>query len=423
MEINYKKRIMDKILKEALEEKGAVLLQGPKWCGKTTTAKQVAGSVVEMQNPNQSEQNIKAAINTPSFFLKGDTPRLIDEWQIVPSLWDAIRYEVDVRGQFGQFILTGSSVPTKRGNDGHSGIGRIKKVTMRTMSLYESGESAGIVSLKTLFENPTSIAGNSAVDIYQLAFLIVRGGWPLAVGKPERVSLAQARDFYEAIVDNDIQRLDENRRDKQRLRMLMRSLARNTASPAKITTIKDDINAHEGRPIDEDTIRDYLNALDKLFVTEDLLAWSPKLRSKSVLRQSPKRHFVDPSIATAALGASPEDLLNDLNTFGFLFESLCIRDLRIYADAIDGSVFQYRDSSNREIDAIIHLRNGDWGAVEIKLGQEEIEKAAANLLQMAARVDGSKSKKPSFLMIITGTQYAYRRPDGVFIVPIGALKD
>lgn len=421
----YRKRIADTILSRKMEGKGAVLIEGPKWCGKTTTAEQIAASILYMDDPEKKEQNIAMSELSPKRLLKGDTPRLIDEWQIAPKLWDAIRFEVDHRGELGQFVLTGSAVPPDTREITHSGTGRFSWLVMRPMSLYESGESRGEVSLKSLFDQPDEIEGESNLDIEQLAFLVCRGGWPQSVGMREEIALDQATDYYDAVVHSDINRADGVQKNPERVKRLMRSYARNQGSQVPNTVIAHDIAINDASTINEETVASYLHALRKIFVIEDMPAWNPNLRSKTAIRSSDTRYYVDPSIAAAALGIGPQDLLSDLKTFGFLFETLCVRDLRIFTDALNGDVYHYRDKDELECDAVIHLRNGSYGLVEIKLGGDKlIEEGAANLKVLRDKIDTDKMKAPSFLMVLVGVgDYAYRRPDGVYVVPIGCLKD
>ena len=420
----YKARIVDDILKDKLEAKGAVVIEGPKWCGKTTTALQVAGSVIRMDEPSKREANIQMSEIAPERLLQGKTPRLIDEWQIAPKLWDATRYEVDTRGEEGQFILTGSAVPVESKEIMHSGTGRFTWLTMRPMSLYESGESSGDVSMEKLFQQPEKITGVNALTIEQIAFAICRGGWPHAIGMREKAALSQAVDYYDAVVRSDINRADGISKNPERVKLLMRSLARNQGAQVANTMIRDDIRANDTDSLSEDTVASYINALKKIFVIEDMPAWNPNLRSKTAIRTSDTRYYIDSSIAVAALGIGPEDLLNDLTTLGLLFETLCVRDLRVYAEYIGGTVLHYRDKSGLECDTVIHLRNGKYGLAEIKLGgQRLIEEGASNLKVLAEKIDTTKMPAPSFMMIVAGTgDFAYRRPDGVFVVPIGCLK-
>ena len=423
MENKYLKRIADRVLQERLAASGSVLIEGPKWCGKTRTALENSKSHLFMQDPDKAISYLKAADTKPSLLLKGDTPRLLDEWQTAPVLWDAVRFMVDQRGKSGQFILTGSAVP-KDNVVQHTGTGRISRLLMRPMSLYESMESNGSVSLKALFDGETEIDNFSTLTIEQIAFAIVRGGWPASIGESEKIALRHAIDYVEAIINADVSRVDGIEKNPVRVRALLRSLSRNISTLATIRTIHDDIAMGDAdESISEKTISQYLGALDRIFVTENLPAWNPALRSKTAIRTSPKRQFVDPSIAAAVMRLTPSRLLEDFNYFGFLFESLCDRDLRIYAEAIDGQVFHYRDGSGLEADAVIALNDGRWAAVEVKLGSKEIEDAAVHLLELKNKVNTEKMREPSFLMILTGTEIAYRREDGVYVVPLGCLKD
>jgi len=421
MERKYLSRIADKLLDTALQASGAVLIEGPKWCGKTRTAKEMAQSSLFMQDPDYTTAYLKAADAKPSLLLRGETPRLIDEWQLAPVLWDAVRFAVDERGVPGQFILTGSAVPMDNAMR-HTGTGRISRMMMRPMSLYESLESSGDISLKVLFDENSDVAGVSTLTIERLAFALARGGWPAFVGENDNIALRRVYDYVDAVINIDVSRVDEVEKNPARVRALMRSLARNISTVANLATLRNDIGGNEAAVSDK-TIASYLNALRRIFVIEDLPAWSPALRSKTAIRTSAKRHFIDPSIATAALRATPDRLLGDFSTFGFLFESLCIRDLRVYAQALDGEVFHYRDKSGLEADAIVHLKDGRWGAVEVKMGAREIEDAAKNLKALRDKIDLDKMREPSFLMVLTATDFAYRREDGVQIVPIGCLRD
>ena len=423
----YKKRIADQILADKLEAMGAVLVEGPKYCGKTTLASQQAKSILFMADPDTKAQNLAMAETNIKRLLQGETPRLIDEWQLAPKFWDAVRNEVDMRDEDGQFMLTGSAVPPKRDEIFHSGTGRIAWLKLRTMSLWESGDSTGEVSLASLFKNSDFVDGRRMIDIDQLAFLTCRGGWPKAtLKKSKKAALLQAKEYYEAVCRSDISRVDDVERDSELTKRLLRSYARNQGSQASAGTILADIMAHESELLSENTIYSYIKALKKIFVIEDSLAWNPNLRSKAAIRTSDTKYFTDPSIATAALGLGPDDLINDLNTFGLFFETLCVRDLRVYADALNGTVYHYRDKSNLECDAVVHLENGSYGLIEIKLGGSSlVDEGAANLKTLADKLDTTKMKKPSFLMVLTGVgDYAYKRPgDGVLVVPIGCLKD
>lgn len=422
---NYRNRIADDILKRKLEGKGAVVIEGPKWCGKTTTAEQIAKSVLYMDDPSNKAQNITISETNPKQLLRGETPRLIDEWQIAPKLWDTIRFEVDHRGELGQFVLTGSAVPADTHEITHSGTGRFTWLMMRPMSLYESGESNGTVSLKEMFEGKDEIEGYADLTFERLAFVICRGGWPQAIDMRDEIALDQAIDYYTAVVHSDINRADNIEKNPERVKRLMRSYARNQGSQVPNTVLVQDVKSNDETSINEETVATYLKALRKIFVIEDMPAWNPNLRSKTAIRSSDTRYYIDPSIAVAALGLGPDDLVNDLHTFGFLFETLCIRDLRIYADSLGGEVYHYRDKDGQECDAVIHLRNGKYGLIEIKLGGDTlIEEGARNLKAMEAKIDTDKMNSPSFLMVLTGVgNYAYRRKDGVFVVPIGSLKN
>ncbi len=421
----YRKRIADEILIRKLEGKGAVVIEGPKWCGKTTTAEQFASSVLYMDDPLNKDQNISMSDINPKRLLSGPTPRLIDEWQIAPKLWDAIRFEVDHRSELGQFILTGSAVPPDTKEITHSGAGRFTRLTMRPMSLYESGDSTGEVSLRNIFDGKLDVDGQSTLDIERLAFLVARGGWPLSVDMKDSIALEQAFDYFDAVVHFDINRVDNVQKNPEKLKRLMRSYARNQGGQIPNTQIALDILANDECPINEETVSSYINALKKIFVIEDMPAWNPNLRSKSAIRSSDTRYFIDPSIACAALGIGPNDLIYDLKTLGFLFETLCVRDLRIYADSLNGEVYHYRDKSGQEVDAVIHLRNGKYGLIEIKLGGDNlIEEGVKSLMAMERKIDTDRMNPPSFLMILTGVgDYAYKRKDGVLIVPIGTLKN
>ena len=422
MEMEYKHRIADGILEKKLRSKGAVLIEGPKWCGKTTTAEQQARSILYMDNPASFESNLQMAEIDPGILLEGDTPRLIDEWQLAPKLWDTMRFEVDHRHQVGQFILTGSAVPSDEESMKHSGTGRFSWLTMRPMSLYESGESNGKVSLSHLFESRENIVATNNLRIDDIAFLICRGGWPFACSLQGDAALAQAFDYVDAVIKKDVSRVDGTNRNITTTRLLMRSYARNQGSQATIGTIVADMMTNDENEIGIKTAGSYLDALRKIFVIEDSEAWNPNLRSKTAIRTANTRYFIDPSIGTAVLGLGPKDLINDLNTMGLFFETLCVRDLRIFAD---GQVFHYRDKSGLECDAVIHLRNGRYGLVEIKLGGDRlINEGASNLLALVDKINTDKMKEPSFLMVLTGTgDFAYRRKDGVYVVPIGCLKD
>ena len=433
----YKNRVADRLLAEKLEAFGAVLIEGPKYCGKTTLASQQAGSILSMADTDTLGQNLALARTNISRLLAGAPPRLIDEWQIAPQFWDAVRNEVDKRNEDGQFMLTGSAVPPKPKKDEngniieeenihHTGTGRISRLRLRTMSLWESEDSTGDVSLEELFINPDTVDGVSDIDLDRLAYLTCRGGWPKAVlKKSEKAALAQAFDYYDSVVSNDIKRVDDIDRDEELTKRIMRSYARNQGTQATVGTILADIKSNGDERMSDSTVYSYIKALKEIFVIEDSIAWNPNLRSKTAIRTSDTRYFIDPSIATAALGMGPKDLINDMETFGFIFETLAIRDLRVYADALDGKVYHYRDKNNLECDAVIHLRNGSYGLVEVKIGgTEPIREGAESLKTLSSKIDSTRMKTPSFMMVLTGIgKFAYKRPeDGVLVVPIGCLK-
>lgn len=421
----YKKRIVDTLLNRKLEGIGAVLIEGPKWCGKTTCAEQKAKSIVYMSDPKKSSMYMQLAKMSPQTLLEGESPKLIDEWQLAPSLWDTIRFEVDHRDGEGFFILTGSAVPAKTDDIWHTGTGRFARIKMRPMSLWESEDSTGIISLGALFNGSAQTAITDEKSLEDMAFLVCRGGWPKATMQKKDVALERVFDYYDAVVNADISRVDNVERDAERTKRLMRSYARFQGSQTSISKIKDDVKANDAMTVNDDTIGSYIKALEKIFVIEDMPAWNPNLRSKTAIRTSDTRYFVDPSIAVAALGLGPKDLINDLNTFGLLFETMCVRDLRVYADALGGTVYHYRDKNGLECDAVVHLRNGSYGLIEIKLGGDSlIEDGASTLKELAGKIDTTKMKTPSFLMVMTGLgDYAYQRDDGVWVVPAGSLKD
>lgn len=423
----YRHRIMDSLLAKKLQAKGAVLIEGPKWCGKTTTAEEIAASKVLLAKTDAKEQFKRLLEIDSDAALSGEAPMLIDEWQTVPKLWDAVRYTVDHRRKMGQFILTGSAVPDKDAEKEreHSGTGRFAWLTMRPMTLSESGESNGSVSLADLFTAPGKLLERNSLKLQDIAFLICRGGWPMAVGLPEEAALEQAFDYYDAVTKEDVTRVDGVKRASERVRRLMRAYARHQGTQASIATLREDLKNNDTATLDDDTIVSYLEALRKIFVVEDMPAWNPNIRSKTAIRTADTRYFVDPSIATAALGMGPADLVNDLNTMGFFFETMCVRDLRVYAEALNGKVYHYRDKSGLECDAVVHLRNGQYGLIEIKLGgQSLIDDGVRTLNSLAAQVDTSRMKAPAFKMVLTATgEYAYRRSeDGIYIVPVGCLK-
>lgn len=420
----YKKRIADSMLSRKLAGKGAVLIEGPKWCGKTTTACQIANSMLDLGDSEILKECQSMMEISSKKLLEGVTPRLIDEWQTIPALWDTVRNTVDKRGLPSQFILTGSSVLPEADETIHSGTGRIGRIRMRPMSLYESGESNGTISLQELFDGHKIDVQSNDLDIDDIAFLTCRGGWPAATLLEGDVALDQAIDYVDSVADRDIQRVDKVRRDPQRVRRLMRSFARNIAQQVSLSTYKADMKSNDSDTLDEDTVADYIKALKRLFVVEDLEAWNPNLRSKVAIRTSDTRYYVDPSIATASLGIGPKDLINDLETFGLIFESMAVRDLRVYADALDGRLYHYRDSSGLECDTVLHRRNGTYALIEVKLGgKTKIEEGAASLKALATKIDTTRMSAPSVMMVLTAVgKYAYQRKDGVYVVPIGCLK-
>lgn len=427
---NYKKRIADRLLKEKLGYMGAVLIKGAKWCGKTTTAEQVAGSVLYVDEPSRKGQNQSLAKLNPNLLLEGKTPRLLDEWQVAPELWDAVRFEVDHRDNgVGQFILTGSAAPLNSNDKekiSHSGTGRIAWLIMRPMTLYESGESNGTVSIKDdLFTNNSSFAAINSLELEDIARLMCRGGWPGACIINSDKALKIADEYITAVTNIDISRVDNVKRSPEFTKRLMRSYARHQSTQASIATIYADIVSHDNESLSEETITSYINALKQLYVIEDVQAWNPNLRSKTAIRTSDTRYYTDPSLATASLGVGSKDLINDLKTMGLIFETLVIRDLRVYAEANDGQLYHYRDKSGLECDAVIYLRNGTYGLIEIKLGGEEsIKEGSETLKRLSEKIDTDRMNAPSFLAVVTGVgNYAYRREDGIFVVPIGCLKD
>lgn len=423
----YRPRILDQMLVQKLNNKGAVLIEGPKWCGKTTTASEFSKTEVKLANPI-TRDNFKSLLEIDlETALGGATPVLFDEWQTVPKLWDAVRYEVDVRRKFGQFILTGSAVPNTEAQKEieHSGTGRFAWLKMRPMTILESGDAKGGVSLKTLFEVSGKVLVQNELSLTDIAFLICRGGWPMAVDMAKEAALEQAFDYYDAITKEDITRVDGVKRASVRIERLMRAYARNQGCQISIEKLRIDLKENESSDMDDKSIASYIDALKKIFVIEDMEAWNPNLRSKTAVRSSDTRYFIDPSIATASLGIGPNDLIQDLKTMGFLFETLCIRDLRVYAEALNGKVYHYRDKSGLECDAVIHLRNGQYGLIEVKIGGESLIKHGIDTLNaLANKIDTDKMKAPAFKMVITAVgDYAYRRPeDGIYVVPIGCLQ-
>ena len=421
----YKQRIADRILERKVLGKGAVLIEGPKWCGKTTTAKQLAKSVLDLGDSAVLKQSSGLIEISPKTLLEGDTPRLIDEWQALPPIWDSIRSEVDKRGEPSQFILTGSSVLPEADETVHSGTGRFATIKMRPMSLYESGESSGVISLSDLFDGKPIEVQQNVLEVEDIAYLTCRGGWPWATIIPKEVALDQAFDYVDSVIQRDIQRVDKVKRNAERAKLLLRSYARNISQQVSYSTIRKDMLSNDASTLDEDTVADYIKAFKKLFVIEDLAAWNPNIRSKAAIRTSDTRHFVDPSIGTAILGLGPKDLINDLKSFGFFFEDLVVRDLRVYAEALDGELYHYRDSNGLECDTVLHRRNGSYALMEVKLGGEQnIEDGAKSMLSLAGNIDTDKMPAPSFMAVIVGVgKYAYLRKDGVYVIPVGCLRD
>lgn len=425
--MKYKQRIVDILLVNKLRGIGAVMIEGAKWCGKTTTAEQLAKSVLYLDNPKDRSSNLQMAQINPSMLLMGETPRLIDEWQLAPELWDAVRFEVDHRDKDGQFILTGSVTPMSDEDEQkihHSGAGRITRLRMRPMTLWESGDSNGQVSLGDIFANKNNVVGVCDKELSDIAWLICRGGWPRAINQDKKTALGRAFDYFDTVVHVDIKQSDRIERNPERVKLLMRSYARNQGTPVSLMALCADMKANDSDTLDDRTVYSYLNALKSIFVVEDCKAWNPNIRSKAAIRTSDTRYFTDPSIAVASMGVGPDDLLSDLNTMGLFFETLCMRDLRVYAQALDGDVYHYRDSDGLECDAVVHLRNGAYGLIEIKLGGENaIEEGARTLLKLGKKLDTDKMKSPSFFMVLTAVgSYAYQREDGVYVVPIGCLK-
>ncbi len=421
---SYRSRIVDSTLSRKLRGKGAILIEGPKWCGKTTTAEQYSNSILSVDDPVTIDANIAMSEIDPEKLLQGEQPRLLDEWQVAPKLWDAVRHHVDHHKGRGQFILTGSSVPADVTKTVHSGTGRFGWILMRPMTLFESGDSTGDVSLNDLF-NSSQVSGGSDIDLDRLAFLICRGGWPESIDVDEDVALDQAFDYIDAVINVDMSRVDDKKRDPQKVRALLRSYARNQGSQIPQSSISADVSSNDTTDVSETTVSEYLQALRKLHVVEDMNAWNPNLRSKTAVRTSSTRYFVDPSLAVASLRIGPQDLIRDIKTMGFFFEALVVRDLRVYAESLDGDVYHYRDNLDNECDAVVHLRDGRYALIEIKLGGETlIEGGAETLKKVLRRIDTSKMGEPSFMAIVTGTErYAYRRKDGIWVVPIGSLKN
>ena len=417
----YLPRIVDDIVENKLSYMGALLIEGCKWCGKSTTAKNHANSVLEFQNPDKKNDYDKIKNTKPSLFLEGEKPRLFDEWQMYPVVWDSIRMDVDKTGLFGQYILTGSAKPVE-GSTMHSGTGRFTRLLMRPMSLYESNDSDGKVSLNDIIKG-NDIAASNEMTLEDIASVIVRGGWPAALLIDNDNKYNVSKDYVESLVKEDVRTVDGIERNPLKMKALLKSLARNVSTPVSKSTIIEDIKNEFLDEVSRPTLDDYLNVLEKLFVVENVNATNLNIRSTVPLRTTPKLELVDTSIATACLGLTKEDLIRDLNYFGFLFENLCIRDLRIYSQKLGGEIFYYRDKNDFEVDVILKLQNGQWGAIEIKLGSGYIEDAACNLLKFKEKVDVDKHGEPSFLMVLSGSNYSYKREDGVYVVSIGSLRD
>lgn len=421
---NYKPRIIDKQVEEYLQTFGAICIEGPKWCGKTWTSSYHANSKFFLADPSGNFQNRKLAEIDPNTVLEGAAPRLIDEWQEYPPLWDAVRYKVDQSAQKGQFILTGSATPNHKGIL-HSGAGRIAKLRMRTMSLYESGDSSGQISLEALCNGTLTPAMTGEVDLKNLINLIIRGGWPGSLGLPLKQVALLPQQYLQAVIDDDVYRIDDVKRNTQKMRLLLMSLARNESTTATNTLLKSNIKEKDGQDIDANTVTAYLDIFKRLFLTDNQPPFAPNVRSSVRVKQAEKRHLADPSLACALLKLTPAALLNDLETLGFMFEALCERDLRIYAESFGANLYHYQDYKNREIDAVIELPDGNWCAFEIKLGANQIDQAAANLLKIKREFEeDKKSVTPSILCVLCGlSNAAYKREDGVFVVPITALKN
>lgn len=420
-ERKYYSRLLDEKIQLYIENFGALLLEGPKWCGKTTTACRHAKSILKMQDPRQVKNYLLIADSSPDLLLQGEKPRLIDEWQVAPKLWDSVRVAVDESGEMGQFILTGSATPLSESTL-HSGTGRIARLVMRPMSLFESLDSSGSVSLSSLFQGIKISSCKSQLTIQDISYLVCRGGWPQSIGKNAKSALLIADQYVKAVCDTDISQLDSTLKDPTRVRMFLRSYARNIQTLTKNTVLLEDMKSNDVA-LTEPTFYNYYNALRRLFVIEETPAWAPNIRSKTAIRTSNKKGLVDPSLAVAILSQSPESLLKDFELFGFLFEAMCIRDLRIYASQMDGEVFHYRDDYGLECDAVIRLKNGEYSLIEIKLGGRSEELAASNLLKLEALLISKGHQKPNFKMILTGGEYTYKRNDGIDVVPIGCLRD
>jgi hypothetical protein len=424
MTTEYLPRVVDAELERRLKSVGAVVIEGAKWCGKSTTAHNHSNSQVFMDDPKRQAQFKLLATESPDLILNGETPRMIDEWQIAPEIWDAVRYTVDHRPGMGQFILTGSAKPADRSQINHSGIGRFSWLRMRPMSLLESGDSSGKISLSNLFSGERSnVFCEAGATLQDIAFLACRGGWPSALSLEREYALAPAINYYDAVVNVDIREIDGMRRSVERAKRLMRSYARMQGTQASIRQIVEDMNGGDKDVMEDKTVLNYIEALQSMFVIEDMAAWNPNLKSRTAIRTSDTRYFVDPSIATAALGIGPGDLINDLKCFGLIFETMCVRDLRVYSQILRGEVYHYRDKNGLECDAVVHLPNGDYGLIEIKLGgAEQIESGAKTLKRLAGKIDTDRMKSPSFMMVLTAVgSFSYRRDDGIIVAPITTL--
>lgn len=421
---NYMPRIIDSKIEEYLKTFGAVCVEGPKWCGKTWTSSYHSKSEIFIGDPAGNFQNRKLAEMSPALVLSGEKPRLIDEWQEVPPIWDAVRYHVDQSPQKGQFILTGSATPNHKGIL-HSGAGRIAKLRMRTMSLYESRDSSGVVSLEKLCHGELNPVMTGEVDLKKLIDLIVRGGWPGSINVPTEQAALLPAEYLNAVVDDDVYRIDGVKRNTTKMRLLLRSLARNESTTVTNKTLKNDIKEVDDEDIDVETVKEYLDIFERLFITDNQPPFSTGVRSSVRVKQAMKRHFSDPSLACSLLKVTPTSLLGDLETLGFLFEALCERDLKIYADSFGGTLYHYQDYQGREIDAVVELPDSQWCAFEIKLGANQIDTAAQNLLDIKKSFENDpKGKPPAVLCVLCGmANAAYQRPDGVFVVPITALKN
>lgn len=419
----YKPRIIDKKIEEYLSVFGAICIEGPKWCGKTWTSSFHCNSEIFIGDPSGNFQNRRLAEMSPALVLEGETPRLIDEWQEVPPLWDAVRYKVDQSGEKGQFILIGSATPNHKGIL-HSGAGRIARLRMRPMSLYESGDSTGRISLDELCHDEMKPAMTGEVDLRKIIEYIIRGGWPgnLSVSVDKAALLAE--EYLNAVIDDDVYRIDGIKRDYSKMRLLLRSLARNESTTVTNKTLKNDIREKDNEDIDVETVAVYLDIFKRLFITDNQLPFAPSIRSSVRIKQAEKRHFSDPSLAAAILKVTPDKLLNDLETLGFLFEALCERDLKIYAESFGAGLYHYQDYNNNEIDAVVELKDGNWCAFEIKLGANRIDSAAENLIKVKGEIKEKGGNPPSVLCVVCGlSNAAYKREDGVYVVPLTALKN